>query len=128
MYLARILTQAVTPKTDGDKAQWIADNAIDPLTGEKPFIKQRAWRLMTKPRTSFLDPDQFRALCSLFGWAPEFLRDVCLQTIGITIPARSGSTFAAMLPPAVDKLDDEHKILYRNLILLGLRDKGLMDR
>lgn len=122
MILPNLIRDAVNARSTGG-GQWLHENAIDPETGQKVFgSRQVAWGFMTKPKRSFLDADQFRALCALFGWSQEFLRDVCLKTIRINIPARDGGTFATLLPPGVDDLPMRRMILYRDLLAAAVED------
>lgn len=124
MYLPTLITDAVNARSTRG-AQWLHDNAIDPETGQKVFSsRQVAWTLMTKPKRAFLEADQFRALCALFNWSPEFLRDACLKTIRINIPPREGGTFATMLPPGVDDLPIRRQILYRDVLAAAVEDNA----
>lgn len=122
MILPNLIRTAVDQRSNRG-SEWLKENAIDPETGQPVFgNRQIAWKAMTKPKRAFLDPDQFRAFCVLFDWSPEFLRDVCLKTIGIDIPNRSGGTFATLLPPGVDDLPIRRQILYRDVLAAAVED------
>jgi hypothetical protein len=124
MYLPNLITDAVNARSNRG-AQWLAENAIDPETGKRVFTsRQVAWTLMTKPKRAFLDPDEFRALCALFNWEPEFLRDACMITLRINIPPRAGGLFSSMIPPGVDELPTRRQFLYRDLLIAAVEDNA----
>lgn len=126
MYLANLIADAVAARSKRG-APWLAENALDPDTGQAVFTRQSAHNLMRTPKRAFMAADEIRAVASLFGWSTGFVIDACAINLGISV-SRSESAFAGMIPAGVDDLPVRRQVLLRDLLIAVVEDNHLMDR
>jgi hypothetical protein len=121
MYLAKLISDAVAARSTRG-APWLAENAIDPDTGETVFTRQSAYMLMNRPKKGSLDPDQKRGICAALGWSEDFIHQADGINQGLRLRRGGTSAFAATIPPEVDDLPERRKRLYRDLLIAAVED------
>ncbi len=124
MYLANLVRDAVSARSNRG-APWLAENAVDPETGEHPFTRQSAYTLMNKPRKGFLDPDQVRAICALLGWSVDYVIRANAITVGLDLGTRG--SFSLMVPAVVDELPPGDQMVGRDVLIQLARARGLIN-
>jgi hypothetical protein len=108
----------------GDRgAQWFASNLLGE-DGEPVVNRQAAWKLLTTPRTGWVQPNTMRAISHLFGWQHATVYIANAVSLGLN-PPTGGSALASILPEWTGRLPVGDQLAVRDVVLRFGDARGL---
>lgn len=127
MYLGKVIADGVAERTSRAPAQWIAENAVDPVTGKNVLNVSSAYDLLQQPPKGWRNLPTIRGLAAALGWQHSAIYVPNAVAIGLDPPGSGASVFASMLPAWVDQLPASVQMHLREEITLFGRAHGLTD-
>ncbi len=131
MYFAKLLLDAIQSKrnkaTVPADSVWLADKAIDPLTGKKALTRQSASELLTEPRKGALATSTERALAHLLWDDDDSVIYIAVAISRGSRPPKGKSAWAQAIPSYIDQLPEGYKSATSSAIYYTARAYGLTD-